>query len=758
MSIQHKIDDLPAELTLAEAVEAVYGQDMEWIEDKLRQGMSVLIEADMQLVPYLSALARSRLRASGQGGSFRCRFVTGAPRGDEGAQRTSLLVAMVRELSDYVRSAEPGTIIVIPHLDLLTTTTRSGLSDSAKEVIALSYENPEVTFLAFKDPSLELPKVVETLFAAKRSLIGLARDRLPRIILRREAKKFGISTFDPFLLYKYVSGLNAVRFRQIMEHLQNRLDFDPSNPDSLKRLYRDIRELTLGGELEVPRVDLDEDLGGYKKVKERIKKDILELYRSKDSRSSETEVKALEELIPKGIIFEGPPGTGKTYFAKAIATALDATAIIVSGPELKSKWVGESEQNLRQIFARARQSAPAIIIFDELDSFAVRRGTYMGSGVEHSMVNQLLTEMDGFRKEELVFIIGTTNFVESLDEALLRPGRFELTIKIPYPNEEDRADILKIYERKFDLDVSDDVRNHLVRKTGGFSNVERRTRFSGDHLYAICRALARENVRHGKHATSLKEIDEIIGETFAIRPPNKDEERTIAVHESGHALAATFLDKASPPEKISIEGMEDTPVGGYVMQERRRGDHVVTRLELEDELCVLLGGRAAEDVIIGDVSAGAENDLLRATAIAREMVERWGMGSEFPSMVFVTPSRDERGALVRRRSAELTEERVDRSVEALLQKADQRVRSLVAEHRKVLDDLIALVLEKRVVEKREIRELAERHGLTLRWTAADDEKESEKEASKEQAEKNSESPSPDKKRPSGRRKSKKQNP
>ena len=136
----------------------------------------------------------------------------------------------------------------------------------------------------------------------------------------------------------------------------------------------------------------------------------------------EDEIASIEELIPKGMIFEGPPGTGKTYFAKAIATAIDATAIVVSGPELKSKWVGESEANLRNIFTRARRSAPSIIIFDELDSFAHRRGSYTGSGVEHSMVNQLLTEMDGFRSEELVFIIGTTNFVEALDDALLRPG------------------------------------------------------------------------------------------------------------------------------------------------------------------------------------------------------------------------------------------------------------------------------------------------------------------------------------------------
>jgi cell division protease FtsH len=730
VAIKHKIDDLPIELTQDDAVEAVYGADVEWIEDKLRQRMSCLIECDMQLVTFLSRLLRTRLRISGRGGSFRCRFITGVPQEGE-QQRTSLLGAMIRELADHVRSAEPGTIIVIPHIDLLTTTTRGGLSDNAKEVIALGYENPEVTLLAFKDPSLELPKVIDNLFAAKRSLLGIPRDRITRIMVRREGKKFGVADFDPFTLYKYVSGLNAVRFRQIMEHIQDRLDFDPHNPECLKRLYRDIRELTLGGELEVPRVDLETDIGGYTKVKERIDKDILKLYKSKEDLIAESDVKAIEELIPKGIIFEGPPGTGKTYFAKAIATALDATAIVVSGPELKSKWVGESEQNLRKIFTRARQSAPAIIIFDELDSFAVRRGTYTGSGVEHSMVNQLLTEMDGFRKEELVFIIGTTNYVEALDEALLRPGRFELTIKIPYPNEKDRHAILEVYRKKFDIEIPDDVFAHLVRKTGGYANVERRIRFSGDHLYAICRAMARENIRKGKHPISVKEIDDIIGDTFAIRPPTKEEEKTIAAHESGHALAACLLEHAPPPEKVSIEGMEDSPVGGFVMQERRRGDHVLTRRELVDEICVLLGGRAAEKLVLGTISTGAENDLLRATAIAREMVERWGMVDEFSQMVFISPSRDESGGVIRRRVSDTTEERVDQQVELLLKRATETVHSLLTDNHPMLTDMIASVTKSRVLEKEEIEKIAARHGTKLSWQ--DEPKDESKEKKAEQS-------------------------
>src|SRR5205823_1285024 len=155
-------------------------------------------------------------------------------------------------------------------------------------------------------------------------------------------------------------------------------------------VYRQLRQATLGSTLEVPNISLDTDIGGYARVKEQLRNEILGLLGKKDQLTSEEQIRSIEELLPKGMIFWGPPGTGKTLFAKAMATEIGAAVTVVSGPELKSKWVGESEENLRQIFHKARQCAPSIIVFDELDSFATARGTYTGSGVEHSMVNQLL--------------------------------------------------------------------------------------------------------------------------------------------------------------------------------------------------------------------------------------------------------------------------------------------------------------------------------------------------------------------------------
>src|SRR5207249_2162428 len=203
---------------------------------------------------------------------------------------------------------------------------------------------------------------------------------------------------------------------------------------------------------------------------------------------------------------------GKTFFAKAMAAAIGAAVTVVSGPELKSKWVGESEDNLRQIFHRARQSAPSVIVFDELDSFASARGTYTGSGVEHSMVNQLLTEMDGFHKEEMVFVVGTTNFVEILDPALLRPGRFEFHLHIPYPEDESRREILKIYDRKMALKMSEETLEHAVKRTDFVvPGAAKGTLFSGDHLNALCRALARRRLREGRtDATTPKDVEQAL--------------------------------------------------------------------------------------------------------------------------------------------------------------------------------------------------------------------------------------------------------
>lgn len=703
------IAQLPAELSHQQAVELTYQADLDWIEEKLDRRISTLIECDKQLVLFLYRALRRRLKARGSQLNLK---LIGGPDPESGG---NIVGHTVKQMTEAIFSGESDMCLVIPHLDVVTTTTKSGLSDRAREVVAMIYENPELCFVAFKDPSFDLPKAVSDVFTAKRQVAGISRDRLPRVILQREARKFGVSEFNPFRLYKYVSGLNAVRLRQVLEPLSDRLDFNPSQPAQADKLYRELRELTLVADMDLPNVDLDRDIGGYHEVKERIRREILNLLLHKEQLTDPDAIKEIEEIVPKGMLFVGPPGTGKTFFAKAMATALDATVLVVSGPELKSKWVGESEGNLRQIFARARKSAPSIIIFDEIDSFATVRGTYGGSGVEHSMVNQLLTEMDGFRKEELIFVVGTTNFPESLDPALLRPGRFELHIEIPYPNDEDRKVILEIYRKKFRLNLSDDLLQLLVQKTAGFADEANGVKFSGDHLYAVARSLKREEIRRleGLRAKGEAPPPEGVALTKddclqALSKKSKAnvqfkaaEERTIAIHEAGHAIMAHFCPSASAIERVTIAtGDEDTL--GYVMRSVREHRYVVTRAELLDDICVLLGGRVAEELCIGDISMGCHNDLQKATEIARVMVEELGMADEAGVRAYTPPPgvvhvKGQRPAL-----SEATAKALDDAMRRLLDEQLARARALFATHRAAFDKLVEVLLSQKTLFKKDI--------------------------------------------------------
>jgi len=327
------------------------------------------------------------------------------------------------------------------------------------------------------------------------------------------------------------------------------------------------------------------------------------------------------------------------------------------------------------------------------------------------MVNQLLTEMDGFRKEELVFIIATTNFVESLDDALLRPGRFELKIKIPYPKEKDRREILKIYQEKFALEISEELFEHLVRKTSGYVNAERRIKFSGDHLYAVLRGLAREQIRQGKdHTLTTDNADEIIGDVFELSQPTKEEEVLIASHEIGHALVATLIPECSRPDKVTIEGDDEDISPFYTRFDSSHRGIVHSRTEAVANIAVSLGGRAAEQVCIGDISTGAANDLMNATQVARAMVEAWGMGT---SQEFCY--EETRDGWRRRRLSDAKEERLDAEVDALIDEAYQRASTICTEHKETLDGLAKLLMEKRVLNQKDLKEFFGARDYEIDW-------------------------------------------
>jgi len=700
MSILTAETELPSSLDLQQAVDVAYAPELAEIAGNILRGLPSLVECDKELAPFVFMSVRTRLRER----NVKCIYLDGRPReaegGNAGAAPMGLIGTMISQLREAVRGAVEKRVVVLPHLDLLTTNT-GGLTGESREVIPLLYENPDLVWLGFKDPSFPLPKVIENLFPHRLSILGLNRTTLKKIVTQREARKFG-KTFNPWQLYKYVSGLNAVRLRKLLATLEGE-DY-PADP---KKAYLQLRQATLSGALEIPDVDLDRDIGGYAKTKKQLRQEILDVLARRDASTNPDDIARLEELIPRGMIFWGPPGTGKTYFAKAIATAIGAAITIVSGPELKSKWVGESEENLRMVFHKARQSAPAIIVFDELDSFATRRGSYSGSGVEHSMVNQLLTEMDGFHKEELVFVVGTTNFVESLDPALLRPGRFEFHLHIPYPDDTDRREILKIYDKKMKLDFTDEAIDYAVRRTGENFMTSTGTAFSGDHLNALCRSVARVRLRDDIVGPSTqKEIERGFNEYEEKVDLSDKDSILVATHEGGHFVVSLFCLHHPAPERVTIQSeMPWAPFyTGYKKDDTRKVGY--SRSELFDRLCVLYGGIEAERLLIGDVSTGAsafgnpQGDLFRATQLAMMIVETCGMSGLQASLRVY---RDEKGD--REVISGSTAEAIDRQVNTIIVEAQARAAKILLDHRAELESVRDELMRMKTIESTRVNEI-----------------------------------------------------
>lgn len=696
MSVTIPEERLPVEIDPYAAVEAAYPGELTRTHEALRRGLPVLIECDKELTPFFFKCLRDRLRR----GNLRSIYLDGRPSANQAGNQPpmGLIGTMIGQLREAVRGAVDQRVVVLPHLDLLTTSS-GGLTGEAREVISLLYENPNLLWLGFKDPSFILPRVIENLFPHHESIIGIGRDRLVHLVTQRESRKFGRG-FNPYTLYKYVSGVNVVRLRRLLSSLTGE-DY-PSDPEPA---LAQLRSATLAGDLSLPNIDLHRDVGGYSKVKDRLQAEILDILARKEILDDPKQVQKIESLIPRGMIFFGPPGTGKTLFAKAMASSLGAAVTVVSGPELKSRWVGESEERIRQIFVRARESAPAVIIFDELDSFASARGTYTGSGVEHSMVNQLLTEMDGFRKDELVFVVGTTNFVESLDPALLRPGRFEFQLDIPFPGASDRRAIFDIYNGKLGLQMSERALDYVVRRTddpvegtGG--------RYTGDHILALCRATARRRLRENfTGPTEIPDIEDVLTRYLDRPELTSAEEVVVATHEAGHAVCALHCENSPPIDRISIRGDIGGTLG-FVRYADPAHRYVVTQAQLRDSICVLFGGREAEEMLLEDLSIGSAGDLDRATSIARALVEQYGMGgNEVGAFRYRHERRGEAEAL-----SEASRSAIERNIKQILDTERTRARTILAENQAVVVALRDLLIERKALDREGLNDLLQREG------------------------------------------------
>jgi cell division protease FtsH len=408
--------------------------------------------------------------------------------------------------------------------------------------------------------------------------------------------------------------------------------------------------------------------------------------------------------IPKGVLLVGPPGTGKTLLARAVAGEAKVPFFRMSGADFVEMFVGVGASRVRDLFRQAREKAPCIIFIDELDAIGKSRINGMGGNDEREQtLNQLLVEMDGFDSTTGLIILAATNRPDVLDPALMRPGRFDRQVLVDRPDLIGREAILKIHSKNVKMEAEVDL-NAIARATAGFV---------GADLANIVNEAALLAVRGGRKLVAQRDFSEAIEKVVAglekkSRVINPEERKTVAFHETGHALVAGFTAGADPVQKISI-----VPRGlsalGYTLQTPTEDRYLMTEDELYGKIDVLLGGRAAEEIEFGRVSTGAANDLTRATDIARRMITDYGMSAKFRNMVLTQRGSQYLGQLpepgLLREYSETTQQYVDEEIARMLAERYERVKTLLAGKRDLLAKIAGILLEKETIDEKEFKEI-----------------------------------------------------
>jgi len=437
------------------------------------------------------------------------------------------------------------------------------------------------------------------------------------------------------------------------------------------------------------------DVAGIDEAKEELQ-EVVEFLKNPEK------FQKLGGRIPKGVLLVGAPGTGKTLLAKAVAGEAKVPFFSISGSEFVEMFVGVGASRVRDLFSQATGQAPCIIFIDELDALGKARGmnVFGGNDEREQTLNQLLVEMDGFESNKGVIIMAATNRPEILDPALLRPGRFDRQVVIDRPDINGREAILKIHSQN--VVIGPDVDLHKIASlTPGFV---------GADLANLVNEAALLAARKNKETVGSAEFDEAIDRVVGglekkNRVMSPKEKEIVAFHESGHAIVAESVKYADPVHKISI-----IPRGigalGYTQQRPTEDRYLMTRAELLDRLAVLLGGRVAEELVFGEISTGAQNDLQRATDIARSMVAEYGMSDllgpvtyERPRQAMFLPESYSSGKTY----SETRATQIDEEISSVMEKAQERVRNILSEKRKILDDLARLLSQKEIVQGEELR-------------------------------------------------------
>ena len=411
--------------------------------------------------------------------------------------------------------------------------------------------------------------------------------------------------------------------------------------------------------------------------------------------------KEIGASMPKGILLVGPPGTGKTMLAKAVAGEANVPFFSMSGSEFVEMFVGMGASKVRDLFKQAKEKAPCIVFIDEIDAIGKKRDGQIGGNDEREQtLNQLLTEMDGFEGNNGVIILAATNRPESLDPALLRPGRFDRRVPVELPDLKGREEILKVHARK--IKVADNVDfNKIARMASGASGAE---------LANIVNEAALRAVRDGRKFATQADLEESIEVVIAgYQKKNAiltdKEKRIVAYHEIGHALVAARQTNSAPVQKITIVPRTSGALG-YTMQVEEEGNHyLMSKEEMENKIATLTGGRAAEEIAFGSVTTGASNDIEQATKLARGMITRYGMSKDFDMVAMETVTNQYLGGDASLTCSMETQTAIDREVVELVKKQHEKAGQILLENRTKLDELSQYLYEKETITGEEFMKI-----------------------------------------------------
>ena len=405
--------------------------------------------------------------------------------------------------------------------------------------------------------------------------------------------------------------------------------------------------------------------------------------------------------MPKGILLVGPPGTGKTMLAKAVAGEANVPFFSISGSEFVEMFVGMGASKVRDLFQQAKEKAPCIVFIDEIDAIGQKRNTggYGSNDEREQTLNQLLTEMDGFEENTGVIILAATNRPESLDPALTRPGRFDRRVPVELPDLQGREAILKVHAKK--IKTAEDVNFHTIARMAAGA--------SGAELANVINEAALRAVRSGRTIVNESDLEESIEVVIAgYQKKNavlSDQEKwVVSYHEIGHALVAAKQSNTAPVQKITIIPRTSGALG-YTMQVDTGDKYLLTKEEIEDKIAVYTGGRAAEEVAFGQITTGASNDIEQATKLARAMISRYGMSEQFDMVALETVSNQYLGGDTSLACSPDTQKEIDQKVVELVKKQHEKAKKILEDNRAKLDELAKFLYEKETITGKEFMEI-----------------------------------------------------